>query len=223
MFEWFQRFRRKNPEVRQQQLTDVTRGLQHAAASTLDMVGEQFIRMLEEYFKPQEDGTLEPRMVRVQLSDTDFIMVPLIALVRPRGLSLDSMRVDLSVKLDPDKTSVQQATGLDASRSSFTVTLAPRDDRQTGERRPTDVVDVTLEFKAREPPEAIMKVIDMFTNLLTPFALLTAEQLARGEKPPRTDYVDSPDYQELLKRYRERMSRATGSAGGAPAEEGKES
>ena len=77
--------------VHSQQLTDITRGLQHAAAATMDMVADQFIRMLEEFFVPEEDGTLRAKMVRVQVSETDFVELPMISLVRPRGLTLEGI------------------------------------------------------------------------------------------------------------------------------------
>ncbi len=184
--------------VHSQQLTDITRGLQHAAAATMDMVADQFIRMLEEFFVPEEDGTLRAKMVRVQVSETDFVELPMISLVRPRGLTLEGMRVDLSVKLD--RSRVKDVLGVNATRSSFTVSIAPKEAGAERRRRRSDVIDVSLEFKAWEAPEAAMKLIDMYTNLVTPETRASPE----GERQVQA-YATGPEYQALRRRYERRQ------------------
>lgn len=180
-----------------QQLTDITRGLQHAAQTTLSLVAEQFILLMRQFFDPMEDGTLKAKMVRVQLSEETYVMVPLITLASPKGLSLDTMHVSLSVRLEQattkPATSSDNATDV-IKRTSFSVSMAPRG--TDSDRRNSDVVDIEMEFKARESPEAIMRVIDLYTNSISP------ERIPPDGLEP-TDYVNTQWFQELLKQYRE--------------------
>lgn len=179
---WRDRRRERRKTMQHQRLTAITRGLQDAAAKTNSLVAEQYIRILSEYFDRHEDGTLEARMVRVQLDDSHYAMVPLVSLVAPTGLALDRMRVQLSVRLEDAE---EERSGLisrirgvvnqdggeeeDDSRAGFKVSLSPRNDRQR-ENRPSDHVHIDLEFKGLETPESMMRVIDTYTNMIKPLS-----------------------------------------------------
>jgi hypothetical protein len=184
--------------MNRQSLSEITRGLQHAAQTTLSLVAEQFITMMEQFFEPLEDGTLQAKTVRVQISETSYVMVPLVALVTPRGVTLETMRVNLSVRLE-EAESMPGTSFLDATeqkRTSFIVAMVPRG--KTGDQRSSDTFDVELEFKAQEPPELIMRLIDMFTN--------TVAQTPRDPAQPlgKMPYTSDAEYQALLTRARAR-------------------
>ncbi len=200
-----------------QKLTDITRGLQHAAQTTLSMVAEQFITLLDQFFYAEDDGTLKAKTVRVEVGEKTettvrddgkkekktiktYVMIPLVSLVKPRGLALDNMHVKMSFRLE--KAEPRPGTMMyksDIERTSFTVAMAPRTPQ--GEQRKGDVFDVDMEFKAWEPPEAIMRVIDMYTNEISPFTLTLAE----GQKPPVMPYVKTERFEDFLQRSKERM------------------
>jgi len=174
--------------MRHQKLTDITRGLQNAAAETNALVAEQYIRILSEYFERLEDGTLKAKMVRVQLDDRHYSLVPLVSMVAPTGLALDRMRVELSIRLeDAEEERVRLLRRLKVagrgrdnalSRSQFRASLSPRGGGE-GKGRPSDHVHIDLEFKALQTPESIMRVIDTYTNMIEPMIIPEP-----GETPP---------------------------------------
>ncbi len=168
----------KNP-LTSQQLTDITRGMHHAASSTMSMVAQQYIYMLEQFFDKQDDGSLRAKMVRVDINDKHFMLVPLISLVAPKGLTLKEMNVEMSVRME--EADIKKATHdideSDATRSSFKVNLAPKpkgDHEVT--RRPSDIIDISLSFASNEPPEGVMRIIDQYTNLIDPIPVHTSDQ-----------------------------------------------
>lgn len=178
-----------------QKLTDITRGLQNAAAETNSLVAEQYIRILSEYFEHLDDGTLKAKMVRVQLDDHHYSLVPLVSMVAPSGLALDRMRVQLSIRLeDAEEERIRllrklktagRGRGASVSRSQFRVSLSPRG-KGKGKGRPSDHVHIDLEFKGLETPESVMRVIDTYTNLIEPIAIPI-----ENETPPPDE--DEPD------------------------------
>lgn len=182
-----------------QRLSDITRGLQHAAQTTLSMVAEQFIQTMQQFFDPLDDGTLKAKTVRVQVDENSYVLVPLVTLVSPRSLLLDRMRVNLSVRLEsadvaPATSDWDNAPNL--TRTSFRVATAPRGG--SGEGRAGDTLDVELEFKAADAPESMMRVIDMFTNTVSPFTP------PPGGKLDPMPYVQSKAFLDFKKQSRAR-------------------
>lgn len=152
-------------------LTDITRGLYHAAASTYSMLGNQYINLLSQYFEETSEGNYKPKTVIVQLPDDNVVNLPLISLVTPKGLMLDKVNFDFSVVMESaglvDATT--ELDDLDLTRSSFKVEMAPRPPDASSEgQRKTGVVDVKMEFKVNEPPEGIMRLLDKFASFVTP-------------------------------------------------------
>lgn len=193
--------------MQHQKLTDITRGLQAAAAETNALVADQFIRILSEYFDRHEDGTLEARMVRVQLDDNYYSLVPLVSLVSPSGLALERMRVQLSIRLEEAREervnllkrlknaadSNEDEDG-DVTRSDFKVSLSPRD-RKQGKRRPSDHVHIDLEFRSLETPESIMRVIETYTNMVAPIPIqkdINRPPTDEGPTPPDNGPDEGP-------------------------------
>lgn len=166
--------------MQHQKLTNITRGLQAAAAETNALVADQYIRILSEYFDHHEDGTLEAKMVRVQLDDKYYSNVPLVSLVAPSGLGLDRMRVQLSIKLEEAREErvnlLSRLRGSkggdddDVSRSDFQVSFSPRSGAE-GKERPSDHVHIDLEFKSLPTPESIQRVIETYTNMISPIPI----------------------------------------------------
>lgn len=173
-------------------LSALTRGIHHAASSTAAMLGQQYMQMLAQYFD-ERGGRLYAKLAYLQLSEQHTVAVPLIALVAPKGLALERMKVSLSVRIDD--TELKQATvdgdEYDGDRVSMKVTVSPR--TRDGERRATDVTDIEMEFAAGEPPEAIMRIIDAYANLVDPkkFDGGLADLMARYPPTPLTYGADT--------------------------------
>lgn len=160
---------KQNSNKKSQQLTDITRGMYYAASTTMSLVGQQYILFLDQFFDKNEDGSLEAKLAKVALDDSHEINVPLVALVTPKGLSLDEMTVEVSVRVD--QTSLTAATTGDnapITRSRFGVTMSPFQ-RRDGDKRRSDTVDVKMIFKATDPPEGMMRLIDEFSNRIQPY------------------------------------------------------
>jgi hypothetical protein len=153
-------------------LTDITRGLYHAAASTYSMAANQYISLLSQYFDETLEGTYVPKSVVVQLPDETTVNLPLISMVSPKGLMLD--KVDFSFAVTADPSSLAEATtdldGLNLTRSSFKVEMAVHnsDASQEGARKRDGVVDISMKFTAVEPPEGLMRLLDKFASIVTP-------------------------------------------------------
>lgn len=191
---YFRRFRRKNETMEHQHLISITRGLQNAAAETNSLVAQQYIRVLSEFFERMPDGSLKAKMVRVELDENYYSMVPLVSLAAPSGLALERMRVQLSIKLESAQEERTQLLSLlraqndetsdgGERRAQFTVSLSPRGsggDR----RRPSDHVHVDLEFRTLQTPESIQRVIDTYTNMMQPIRRKPDDAPAPADTPP---------------------------------------
>jgi hypothetical protein len=155
-----------------QALTDVTRGMHHAALATSNMLANQYLYLLGQFFDEDESGQMRAKMVDVQIDDTHSMKVPLISMVAPKGIVMDKMKVAMSVRME--EADVKDAThDLDnssATRASFKVQLSPRSDGGALGRQ-SDIIDIEMEFSAIDPPEGIMKVIDEYVNLITPYEI----------------------------------------------------
>jgi hypothetical protein len=152
-------------------LRDITRGLHEAASSANNLIAQQYIKLFDQFFdyNPDDLGTpMKAKMVEVALDDHHRMQVPLITLVSPRGLALETMNVDLSVKVagtQAEAVSHALENG-ELTCERFYVTLGSP--RQDGSQRHSDEVQISLSFKACEPPEAVHRLIEEYTQLIAP-------------------------------------------------------
>ncbi len=169
---------RKPKPMTSQALTDVTRGMHHAALSTSNMLANQYLYLMDQFFDKDENGLMSAKMVNVQLDESHSMNVPLISMVAPKGLVMDKMKVAMSVRME--EADVKQAThdfdNSDATRASFRVQLSPRSD-SAAQGRSSDIIDIEMEFTAIDPPEGIMKLIDEYVNLISPYETKNKENV----------------------------------------------
>jgi hypothetical protein len=99
-------------------------------------------------------------------------------MVAPKGIVMDKMKVAMSVRME--EADVKQAThDLDnsyATRAAFKVQMSPRSDSKT-QGRPSDIIDIEMEFTAVDPPEGIMKVIDEYVNMISPYEVVKNKEI----------------------------------------------
>ncbi len=156
-------------KMNSQMLTDITRGIHHAVNTTGQMISQQYVMQLQQFFDTQEDGSLAAKMVKVQVDDTHDMYVPLIALVPPQGIALDKMSFDLSVQITESelKRATHEVDGFNAKRVAFKVNLSPK----TGEtnRRRSDIVDVQMQFTRCDAPEGMHRLVEQYANMVQPF------------------------------------------------------
>ncbi len=172
-------------------LAALTRGIHHAASTTYSMLAQQYIQMISQFFEQKEDkdGNLKlfAKMAYMKINEETETAIPLISLVSPKGLALERMKVNMSVKIEEIES--KQATidedKIDVDRLSFKVTVSPR--TKDGARRASDVTDIEMEFTAGDPPEGVMRLIETYTNLLDPKNL--------------SDPGRNKDFQKFIKRF----------------------
>lgn len=163
-------FSRKEPMI-PSDLRDITRGLHEAASSANNLIAQQYIKLFDQFFDydPDDLGTpMKAKMVEVALDDHHSMRVPLITLVSPRGLALETMNVDLSVKVagtEAEAVSHALENG-ELSCERFYVTLGGA--RPDPAQRNADEIQISLSFKACEPPEAVHRLIEEYTQLISP-------------------------------------------------------
>ncbi|MCO7513844.1 DUF2589 domain-containing protein [Pseudomonas guariconensis] len=149
-------------------LSDITRGLQEAAAATNTLVAQQYIRLFDQFFDydPNALGSpMKAKMVEVAMDGQHSLQIPLITLVSPRGLALERMQVDLSVRVNGlDAGAAVESGAVGGTRFQVTVGAGGR---RTDQRDP-DEVQIRMQFQACEPPEAINRLIEEYTNLILP-------------------------------------------------------
>lgn len=180
-------FSRTKEPMSASDLSHITRGLHQAAAATHNLIAQQYIALFDQFFdyNVEDLGTpMKAKMVEIALTEGHTISVPLIALVAPKGLALHKMNVDLSVKMH--STEVQKAShdleNGDLHSEKFFVTFGTT--KREGQDRDPDEVQIRIEFKACEPPEAISRIIEEYTNLISPQARAPAKPPITGQPSP---------------------------------------
>lgn len=203
-------------------LTDITRGLYHAASSTYSMVAKQYENLLDHYFSKDHDGAFIAKTIEVQLPDESTVSLPLISLVTPKGLMLEKVDFDFSVKVDPT-TLIEVKDGLSQvnlfktdpgdshlTRSAFQVEMAARPSKEDSEEeaRKPGIMDVSMKFRAIEPPEGLMRLIDKFTSSVTPIKPLSHTSAHLSLLSPKLFFIaqalkEDADLAETLREFNE--------------------
>nr|WP_314874281.1 DUF2589 domain-containing protein [uncultured Pseudomonas sp.] len=170
-------------------LRDITRGLQEAAAATNSLIAQQYITLFDQFFDHDPDALGAPmkaKMVEVAVDDQHMIRVPLITLVAPKGLALERMQVDLSVRVKNTEINNSLVDAGDPQPSArFKVSIGAQ--ARHGDGRDPDEVQIRMQFQACEPPEALNRLIEQYTNLIMP-------TLRSNPQPPAADsneYVEA--------------------------------
>lgn len=154
------------PNNNNQTLSDIVRGIAHAAGAANEIQDRQFIQQINHYFHKEEDGTLVPKVARARIDDNTYIEVPLISMIDPSTLGLEEMEVRMGVRLSRSevKEHVHDANkDVKVSRCSFNVALTSA---KPGDRQ--DVIDVTMKFKKVEPTEGSSRFIEEMNGVIQP-------------------------------------------------------
>lgn len=173
-------------------LREITRGLQEAASAANSMIAQQYIELFDRFFdcNHQELGApMTAKMVEVAMDGQHLMRVPLFALVSPKGLALERMQVDLSVRVQ--NTEARRAfTPADASRSaSFKVTIGGQG--RQGDSRDPDEVQIRMQFQASEPPEALNRLIEEYTNLIIPVRAPAPAPAPAPPPSPTNEFIEA--------------------------------
>ncbi|HGM5579971.1 TPA: DUF2589 domain-containing protein [Pseudomonas putida] len=173
-------------------LRDITRGLQEAAAATNTLIAQQYLRLFDQFFDvdaEQPGLPMRAKMVEVAMDDMHTLRIPLITLVSTKGLALERMQVDLSVHVKNAQAhqEVLQQVSEAASCSNFKVTVGAQARR--GEGRDPDEVQIRMQFQACEPPEAINRLVEEYTNLILP--LRTPPKPAPEPGVDRNEFIEA--------------------------------
>lgn len=149
-----------------QTLSDMVRGIAHAASAANEIQDQQFIKQIDYYFHKESDGTLVPKVVRAKVGDNNYIEIPLISMIDPSTLGLSEMEVRMGVKLsksDVKKRLHDVNKDVEVSRSSFSVALTSV---KPGERQ--DVIDITMKFSKVDPAEGSSRLVEEMNGTIHP-------------------------------------------------------
>lgn len=169
-------------------LCDITRGLQEAASATTSLIAQQYIKLFDQFFDydPEALGTpMKAKMVEVAVDERHSLKIPLIALVAPRGLALERMQVDMSVKIQNTRPAPDRCP--EGSHQRFFVKVGQQTRRQ-GETRDPDEVQIRMQFHACEPPEALNRLIEEYTHLISPSRLSSTPD---DVPPASNEFIDA--------------------------------
>ena len=83
----------------------------------------QYIAVLSQLFEQAPDGSYKPDYAELQLDDEHRLNVPLVTLAPPRNLSMERMKMRLTVRGDATE-SISTLTG-QGERGHFLVTMRP--------------------------------------------------------------------------------------------------
>jgi hypothetical protein len=178
-----------------QTLSDIVRGIAHAAAAANEVSDMQMLKQMRDFFTLGEDGVLEAKMVRIRLNPTTHMDVPLVSMIDPSSLSLQDMKVRMSVRLSKAEVKRQLHAANDSvevTRASFQVGLTGA---KPGARK--DVIDVTMTFKRLEPVEGSARVLEELGRGIAPSTANTpppaATPLTESVAKTTTEYVVGED------------------------------
>jgi hypothetical protein len=158
---WNWKKKKDPPSHTAQSLSDIARGMQHAVNSTQELTEKHFQGIVERYFT--EDGKAIAK--RFQLPDGSVLDVPLISLVPPAGLRLEEMYVEMEVRIDKCSLKEAHPDEKELTRTSFECSFAPRKGSETSEQ---NVIEISMKFKAGDPPEGVARLMEYYANAAVP-------------------------------------------------------
>ena len=144
-------------------LDALVQGLQHAAFSANQYMAHQYVAVLSQLFEQAPDGSYNPDYAELQLDDGHRLNVPLVTLAPPRNLSMERMKMRLTVRGDATEA-ISTLTG-QGERGHFHVTMAPQPHEG---KTDSQNIDIEIDFVAQEPPEAVLRLLDEFIHRMTP-------------------------------------------------------
>jgi hypothetical protein len=172
-------------------LCDITRGLQEAAAATNNLIAQQYIKLFDQFFDydPDDLGTpMKAKMVEVALDAQHSMRIPLVSLVAPRGLALERMQVDLSVRIQATELATASHTLENGEIQSERFFVTVGSDKRSEQGRDPNEIQISMQFQACEPPEAINRLIEEYTNLISPYRPSPATV---PEEEPTNEFIEA--------------------------------
>jgi hypothetical protein len=159
-------------------LDGLIRGLNYVANCASDMSLSHYQNMISQYFIQLEDGSFKAKEIDIRLDDQHVITMPWVAISDGKGLYLDEMDVEFSVKVTGiSPVEEQQGLANTAEQVAGELNSAPNLPRfmvtigqgtASDQHRPKDIIDFKVKFKSQDSPEAVMRVIDKFNSTIHP-------------------------------------------------------
>lgn len=161
----------KNKQISPQHLHGIVRGLSYAANRASDMSLSHYKNLIHQYFDyDKSEDAFTPKVMKLKLDNDHEITMPLIAVTDAKGLFLDELEIDFSVRVTGVDTELQHELlqgELQEGCPQLVVDIAPKQ-REGGKGRDKDVIDFKVKFKSNDAPECVMKVIDKYNAQISP-------------------------------------------------------
>jgi len=153
-------------------ISDLIKGIQHAADSARKITIHNHIELMDKFFDVAPDGSFHAKMVDVSLSQGDSkLLVPLITLIPPSSMRLEKLNIKMKVNGigKPKNTDLKSIDGHNTSRTHFNISSGTSDKK--------NVIDIDATFGSSELPEALMKIIDKFTESIKPVNITDTKKI----------------------------------------------
>ncbi|EPR08148.1 DUF2589 domain-containing protein [Ruminiclostridium papyrosolvens] len=144
-------------------LSDIVRGMLHSVNCSQEILDQHYNRIIERYFN--SDGT--PITKSFNIDSEKCVDIPLITLINPSALALKEIDLEMSLHIDQVNVKKDVCSNLAdiLDRGSFNVSVVPTNkpnDKQS------DMVDISMKFRAIDAPEGVSKFLDEFIKKINP-------------------------------------------------------
>lgn len=143
-------------------LSDIVRGMLHAVNGSQVILEQHYEAMMKRYF----DNEGKPLTKTFVIDSERSVEVPVITLINPSAMALKEMDLEMSVHIDEVNLKSINSNTDEAARGSFDVSIVPS--APSSAKRPADMIDICMKFRAIDPPEGISRVLDEYFKRIEP-------------------------------------------------------
>lgn len=164
---WHNKNKKQSEEQPSMTLSDVIRGIQHCVNSSLEIIEQYYLNMMQKYITEDENIIIK----RINIDNDHYMDLPLICLTGHDTLQIDKMKVKMKVNIrDMDlKQSMVDLEGDNEeteseymlSRTSMLVDVCNVKHEEDGTN-----MEVQMTFTKSDPPESISRVIETLNNAI---------------------------------------------------------
>ncbi|AEY67794.1 DUF2589 domain-containing protein [Clostridium sp. BNL1100] len=144
-------------------LSDIVRGMLHSVNCSQEILDQHFNKIIEKYFN--SDGT--PITKSFNVDSERCVEIPLITLINPSALALKEIDLEMSLHIDQVNVKKHICSNLAdiLDRGSFNVSVVPSNKSND---KQSDMVDISMKFRAIEPSEGVSRFLDEFIKKISP-------------------------------------------------------
>jgi hypothetical protein len=150
-------FKKKN-NMEKQKLSWLIRGIMSAVQSASDIAGQQHLDLIKNYFQINDDGTITPKVINININDKQKMKVPLICMINPSSYKMSSMELEMHARFtNAEIKSASDHIKNECLKSSCMVEL--------GRSKNKNSINIKMKFEAEDDhPEALSRIVEELQN-----------------------------------------------------------